>query len=392
MRQSYPSNYREYAYVSNTGSNTVSVIDVLAFKKLKEIPVGAQPTGIAINPHKNEVYVVNAASNSVSVINAVRNQVIATIPVGKTPYFIDVTADGKRGLVANSGDNSISIIDLYAHTITATIRVGKAPGIVRAAEHAALAVVSERIGNSISVLDLNTLKLRTSSLPVCAQPTDLVVMPDGSKAFIACSGSNQIAVVALGSREVDDSVVQTSIKKFTAHNPNSKGVAEGIPDGWRWTVQDKLLTLLTVGKSPVQLALKPDTGELFATNFDAETVSEVLTGDNEVGGTYYIGSHPDAALVSDDNSLLYVANFGSNNVTAYSVDNGKVAATVAVGSRPDALALSANQNFLLVADSGSNDVAIVRTRVIKGTSPTLFTLIPVGAQPNAIAIKSFISK
>lgn len=355
-RETYPANYHEYAYVTNTGSNTVSVIDVLAFKKLKDISVGAQPTGLAVNPNKNEVYVVNAASNAVSVIDAARNELVATIPVGKTPYFIDVTADGKRGLVANSGDDTVSIVDLGARKVTATIHVGKAPGIIRSAARAPVAVVSERNSNSISVLDLNTDKVRTASLPLCTQPTDLVIMPDGSKVFIACSGSNQIAVVGLGPR------------------------------------YDKLLTLLTVGKTPAQLALKPDTGEVFAANFDAETISEVLTGSNEVGGTYYIGAHPAAALVSDDNSFLYVANFGSDNVAIYSIDNGKVTATVSVGSRPDALALSSNQNFLLVANSGSGDVAVVRTRVIQGIAPTLFTFIPVGAQPGAIAIKSFITK
>ena len=355
-RRSYPAGYHEYAYVSNTRGNTVSVLDVLAFKKIKDITVGAQPTGIAINPHKNEVYVVNAASNSVSVINAERNEVVTTIPVGKAPYFIDVSADGKRGLVANSGDNTVSILDLDARRGTATIPVGKAPGLVRSAEGSDVAVVSERNGDSISLIDLTTRKLRTASLHVCSQPTDLIVMPDGSKAFVACSGSHQIAVVGLES-----------------HN-------------------DKLLTLLTVGNTPVQLVLKPDTGEFFATNFDSGTISEVLTGGNEVGGTYYIGSQPTAALVSQDNSLLYVTNFGSNDVAIYSIDNGRVVGTVTVGSHPDALALSSNQNFLLVANSGSNDVAVIRTRVIQGTKPTLFTFIPVGPQPSAIAIKSFLTK
>jgi YVTN family beta-propeller protein len=355
-RSSYPAGYHEYAYVSNTRGNTVSVLDVLAFKKIKDVTVGAQPTGIATNPHKNEVYVVNAGSNSVSVVDAERNEVVATIPVGKSPYFIDISPNGKRGLVANSGDDTVSVLDLDARRVTANIPVGKAPGLVRSAEGADVAVVSERNGDSVSVIDLKARKVRTSSLHVCAQPTDLIVMPDGSKAFVACSGSHQIAVVGLD-----------------AHS-------------------DKLLTLLTTGNTPVQLILKPDTGEVFATNFDSGTISEVLTGGNEVQGTHYIGSHPTAGVVSRDNSLLYVSNFDSGDIAIYSIDSGKVVGNVTVGSHPDALALSSNQNFLLVANSGSNDVAVIRTRIIQGTKPTLFTFIPVGPQPGAIAIKFFMTE
>ena len=88
--------YREYAYVTNSKSNTVSVIDLRTFEPAKTIRVGNEPTGIAANGKKNEIYVVNTQSNSVSVIDAERNEVVATIGVHAGPYFIDVSADGKK--------------------------------------------------------------------------------------------------------------------------------------------------------------------------------------------------------------------------------------------------------------------------------------------------------
>jgi YVTN family beta-propeller protein len=94
--------YREYAYVTNGKSNTVSVIDLRTFQPARTIPVGNEPTGIAANGKKNEVYVVNTQSNSVSVIDAERNEVVATIGVHAAPYLIDVSTDGKRAYVANS--------------------------------------------------------------------------------------------------------------------------------------------------------------------------------------------------------------------------------------------------------------------------------------------------
>src|SRR5204862_5922292 len=75
----YPRAYREYAYVTNGKSNTVSVLDLDTYHSIKTIPVGNNPTGVAANPAKNEAYVVNAGSNSASVINAETNTLNSTI-------------------------------------------------------------------------------------------------------------------------------------------------------------------------------------------------------------------------------------------------------------------------------------------------------------------------
>ncbi|MGA7241778.1 MAG: hypothetical protein WBX19_01290, partial [Terracidiphilus sp.] len=58
----YDANYREYAYVTNGGSGTVSVYDVVNVRVDREIPVGQNPTAVAANPARNEVYVVNSGT------------------------------------------------------------------------------------------------------------------------------------------------------------------------------------------------------------------------------------------------------------------------------------------------------------------------------------------
>ena len=81
--------FREYAYVSNGKSNTVSVIDLRTFELTKTLRVGIEPTGLAINSKKNEVYVVNTGSSNVGVIDAESNTVVATIGVYGRPYAIE---------------------------------------------------------------------------------------------------------------------------------------------------------------------------------------------------------------------------------------------------------------------------------------------------------------
>jgi YVTN family beta-propeller protein len=153
---------------------------------------------------------------------------------------------------------------------------------------------------------------------------------------------------------------------------------------------DALLCFLDVGNTPTHIALKPDGGEVFTTNFDSDSISEISTWTNEVLGTYIIGSKPVRAAFTTDGSTLWVTNFGADSVSVYDVDDGRMAASVRTGPRPDALAFSNDEHVLLVADSGSADAAVIRTQSGDG-QPTLFTMLPAGAQPNDLVIKSFSS-
>jgi YVTN family beta-propeller protein len=135
-----------------------------------------------------------------------------------------------------------------------------------------------------------------------------------------------------------------------------------------------------------------DGGELVVSNFDGESISFIETNSNEVGGTHLVGSKPARALVSPDNARLYVSNFGSNAIAVYDIDFGRVIATVPVGSQPDGLALTPDANHLLVLDSGSGDVTVIEKRVPKKFEKGeyfLLTMIPVGLNPNGIAVKDF---
>ncbi len=93
---------------------------------------------------------------------------------------------------------------------------------------------------------------------------------------------------------------------------------------------------------------------------------------------------PVRGLVSRDNSLLYVGNLRSQEVTVYSIDDGKRVGSIHVGDGPSALAFSAAGHLLFVVDARSGDVAVVRT-----ATRSLFTLLPAGRNPNAIAVKAF---
>jgi YVTN family beta-propeller protein len=368
----YPANYREYAYVTNGASGTVSVFDVVHVRLDREIQVGLNPTAVAPNPKRNEVYVVNSgngqANGSVSVIDTEKNAVVATIPVRRKPVSVDVDANGERAYVANSASNSVSVLDLTARREVAVLGTGEEPRMARISRDGQTLVVPNRAGNSVSLLDVPDPKMGASVtraaqtgprrvIEGCPGASDAVILPDSSKAFAACSGGHQIMAIAL------------------ARPADGNGAAR----------PDALEALLEVGRSPVHLALKPDGGELFVSNFDSDSISEVITSTDDVGGAYVMGSNPIRGVVSEDNAVLYEANFRSQEITLYMIEDGKRADSIHVGDGPSALGLSARGHLLFAVDANSGDVAVIRT-----STRSLFTLLPTGRQPNAIALKAFL--
>jgi YVTN family beta-propeller protein len=277
-----------------------------------------------------------------------------TIGVHGHPYFIDVSRDGKRAYVANSGSANVSVLDLDQHKVIATVAVGAKPGLARVSPDGKIVVVTNRGDDSVSLIDAGTLAVR-ATVKVCRSPEQIAILPYAPpKAFVSCSASNQVAAIDL-----------------------EKGA---------------LLTLLDVGKTPISLTLKPDGGQLFVQNYEAQSISDISTATNEVNGTYLIGRNPVSGVVTDDNSLLYVANFGSDSIAVYDINNGRVTASVPVGAKPDAMALTPNQSYLLVCDTAAGEVAVVRTRIASGGTvpPVLLTMIPVGREPRQIAVKNFM--
>ena len=91
-----PAEAQTKAYVANTTTNVVTVIDTAAETVLATIPVGTGPTRVAITPEGARAYVSNRDSDSVSAIDTATDTVVATIPVGDNPAALAVSPNGQR--------------------------------------------------------------------------------------------------------------------------------------------------------------------------------------------------------------------------------------------------------------------------------------------------------
>lgn len=158
-------------YVANSGSDSVSVIDAVSNTAINTVAVGSVPYGVAVNPQDSTVYVGNYRGNSVSVIDAMSNIVIKSVPVGDAPYGIAVNPQGSQVYVANSGSGSVSVIDAISNIVIKNVAIGNSPHGVVVNPQGTQVYVVDVDDRTVSVIDV------TSNLFKVTPFKDLVALP-----------------------------------------------------------------------------------------------------------------------------------------------------------------------------------------------------------------------
>jgi YVTN family beta-propeller protein len=82
------------AIVANSGSNTVSVLDIVHDVVLFNVTVGNQPVALAVSSNGSTAYVANYTDSTVTQVNLNSGTATATIAVGGHPTSVALTAAG----------------------------------------------------------------------------------------------------------------------------------------------------------------------------------------------------------------------------------------------------------------------------------------------------------
>ena len=102
---------------------TVSVIDLVTRKVVKEIETRIHPEAMTLSPDGKLAYVVDASGDGVSTIDIARRAVVeqfntkprADLPYGSLTDGLAISPDGKTLYAANAGNNAVAEIDVARH-------------------------------------------------------------------------------------------------------------------------------------------------------------------------------------------------------------------------------------------------------------------------------------
>jgi YVTN family beta-propeller protein len=292
-----------FAYITNAGADTVSVIDIDRNVVTTTIQVGLSPQGVAVNTTGSRVYVANAGSNTVSVIDGATQSVIATIPVGIEPSGVAVNAAGTRVYVANDISNNLMVIDTASNAVTATVPVGATPLAVVVNPAGTRAYVANVEGASVSVIDTGSNNV-TATVPVAARPFFLAINPAGTRVYVT-----QLPVDDPSTASV--SVIDTVSNARIASIPLGSNAGTGI----------------AVNASGTRLYVAALLGGVLVIDTNTNTVVDILPAAWNLAGI----------ALNAAGTRVYAADIVGNVVVVIDIATRAVIARVPVGLAPAAL-------------------------------------------------------
>ncbi len=286
--QVYPASGSAPIFITEPGLNRVAVLTGGAPPTARqELPVPANPVYTVGLSTAQRVYTLSQGTTpgtsigtATAIENGTTNAISASIPVGVSPIYGVMTADARRAFVINTkgtgtGNGTVTVLNVQGNVVDITIPVGLNPvwaAIAPAVNE--LAVLNAGNGTSAGSLSIINIALCSqialpsnatcnvndptdaanfgqvlSTIPVGAGPSQVAVLSDLSKAYVANTNDGTVTVV-----DMNTMVATKTIK--VGGKLNWIGAVAGSPTG---------KVLVTASDTQVLTIIRTDTDVISTT-------------------------------------------------------------------------------------------------------------------------------
>jgi len=298
----------EKAYVSNQWSDYISVIDIATSQVIDSLSTGNGPAGLAFSCNGQFLYVVNSYSSDISVIDLNTKEELKRLTTGNNPTGIGLSPNGKsiyvtsrRALNASYGVplvSELTVADDNTQRVTERLDIESAYMMENIAftptgDLAMMTLIRPK--NLIPSIQVERGWMMTHGIGIIEQkenvrvvqllldepnayysdPFDIVITPDGKKAFISNAGVNCISVVDIDSIR---NLLEESSPEMLMSYSNNLGVSSRY-----------VLKRISTGANPKGLALSPDGKLLYVAEQLEDRIAVINTESLETVCTIDLG-------------------------------------------------------------------------------------------------------
>ena len=359
---------RRYAVYVRTGAATSNVSGLTV---IQPVAVGIAPVGVAVDPYLDQAVVTNSGSNSISVVNLLDgSQITPQSPsffsTGATPYGVAILPRTGQAVVANYGSNNATVLDekgvdlVFNSPLTIVLGGGTLPIGVAIDQYSGLAAITDTIFEAPNSLGgLSSFTVVGAADGTEAPPTQVDYLP--------------LAVA------IDPSInndVNQAIAGITVSSNLTNSSASGL----------ELFSL--PGGSPTRNPMLLPTGVVFdALNQDFLVADSAANNVNIVDpvtsiqvGSVSTGINPTSLDYNFNTSTLVTSNAASNtlSILAYVcppnqngisncpaaqvreiIDPGSVQTVAPVVAGPNSIAIDPRLNLAVQIDQANNRILLV---------------------------------
>ena len=203
------------AYVTNEGSEELTIIDTRTDSAVATIPVGTRPRGVRVTRDGKTIFVALSGSprcpptmpdeeceklkadkskDGVAEVDAATRKVTRVLPGGSDPEAFDISRDGSTLFVSNEDAGTASIVDVQSGKIRSTVKVGQEPEGVRVHPDGNSVWVTGETAHNVTIIDTKSGKV-LGSIEVGRRPRSIAFTPDGKRAYVTSEVDGTVWVV-----------------------------------------------------------------------------------------------------------------------------------------------------------------------------------------------------
>ena len=321
--------------MSNQWSDNVSVIDLAASKVVDTLKTANGPAGLALSADGKVLYVVNSYSSNISVIDLKTKEERKRLMAGNNPAGARLSPDGKliyvtnrRAQIAPYGETIKTEIIVLSDSTERVIE-NKTVESAHMMENIAFTPAGDlafvtliRPKNLVPSIQVERGFMMTHGIGIIEQkkdgriiqllldepnayypdPFDIVITPDGKRAFISSSGVDLVSVIDIDS--IRNLIAGSSSEMLNSYS-NNLGISS------RYVVKR-----IPTGANPKGLALSPDGKKLYVAEQLEDRISVINTENLETVSTIDLGG-PKKVTVARRGKRLF-ANAGHTFQNQYS--------------------------------------------------------------------------
>jgi YVTN family beta-propeller protein len=313
------------AYVSNRGADTVSVVDLRASAEVQIIAVGDEPHGVVTDVAGETLFVANAGSSDVSVVDLESRREVKRLSAGRGTWGVSRSGDGGSIYVTNNlshfvpfrkpSRSEVTVIGTERSVVSNRVMIPEANLVqgVDAAPGGEFALVTLiRTKNLVPMTRVLQGWVMTNGLGILwcdgrvdqflldepdnyfADPTDVVITPDGRLAFVTGGGIDAVAVVDLERmRTVLEAASEDDRRELL---PNHLGVTTEFVE-----------RRIPVGRNPRGLAVSSDGSFVFVAEALDDAVAVIDVARREKVATIDLGGPDEITLTREGERIFHSA-------------------------------------------------------------------------------------
>jgi YVTN family beta-propeller protein len=177
-------------------------VDPAAKKVVRRYETGGQsPHMVLLGPRAATAWVSNSASGAVAVIDLASGAVQTQIPTGKNTQGSVMTRDGSTIYVTNNAGNSIAVVDVATRKVKREIATGQGPARVFLSPDEKTLLYNLQTGSGMGFADAASGK-ETTRIALPGAPLSLQLSKDAKTAYLGIQDSDKVVVISVPERKI----------------------------------------------------------------------------------------------------------------------------------------------------------------------------------------------